>query len=395
MTQISIAHAVNKEEWDSFLLTQPFSPFLQSWTMGEVYKEVGQEPIRLTIRDDNKLVGICFGHVVNARRGRHISVPYGPVLGSSLQPQVTEVMELLITQLRLIALSHKCHFLRISPFWTMDEGHVQHEHERWMTHHAIGQYKAHASPMHLLAEHLWVLNLKDRSTDDILKDMRKTTRNLIRRAEKDGVTIEASTNPNEDLVHFLRLHDETRHRHGFTPYTNAFFQAQVKRFAAENACTLYLARFQGEVIAASIHMHMGGVTSYHHGASTQRFSKVPASYLLQWTAITDAMKRGDTLYNFWGIAPQSGKSQLPTANNQASLDDTKSEDQRAKSETVTKNDQTNNETTKKHPFAGVTLFKTGFGGSLVELVHCVDIPLHPWYTITRTVELLRKKRRGF
>lgn len=390
MTQISIAHAVNKQEWDSFLLKQPFSPFLQSWTMGEVYKDIGQEPIRLTIRVDDKLAGICFGHIVNARRGRHISIPYGPVLALSLHSQITEVMELLIAQLRIIALSHKCHFLRISPFWTMDESHVQHEQQRWMTHHAIGKYKAHASPMHLLAEHLWVLNLKDRSTDDILKEMRKTTRNLIRRAEKDGVTIEASKNPNDDLEHFLKLHDETRHRHGFTPYTNSFFRAQVKHFAAENACTLYLARFQGEVIAASIHMHMGGETSYHHGASTQRFSKVPASYLLQWTAIQDAMKRGDRLYNFWGIAPQSGKSQLPTTNDQTGLHDKKSEEPNTKSETITKNDQT-----KKHPFAGVTLFKTGFGGELIELVHCMDIPLHPWYTITRTVELLRKKRRGF
>lgn len=259
-----------------------------------------------------------------------------------------------------------------------------------MTHHAIGKYKAHASPMHLLAEHLWVLNLKDRSTDDILKDMRKTTRNLIRRAEKDGVTIETSKNPNDDLEHFLKLHDETRHRHGFTPYTNSFFRAQVKHFAAEKACTLYLAHFQGEVIAASIHMHMGGETSYHHGASTQRFSKVPASYLLQWTAIQDASKRGDTLYNFWGIAP---------AQKQEVKNENQAETQPSNGTMVQLNDQTKNEkpstNQKKHPFAGVTLFKTGFGGELIELIHCMDIPLHPWYTITRTVELLRKKRRGF
>ena len=29
----------------------------------------------------------------------------------------------------------------------------------------------------------------------------------------------------------------------------------------------------------------------------------PASYLLQWRAIQDALKRGDSIYNFWGIAP--------------------------------------------------------------------------------------------
>ena len=81
------------------------------------------------------------------------------------------------------------------------------------------------------------------------------------------------------------------------PTPTSFFRAQVKHFAAENACTLYLARFRRS--DCSIHSYAwGGETSYHHGASTQRFSKVPASYLLQWTAIQDAMKRGDRLYNF-------------------------------------------------------------------------------------------------
>ena len=191
---------------------------------------------------------------------------------------------------------------------------------------------------------------------EILSGMRSTARNLIRRAEKEGVTVEASPNPVEDLHHFLTLHDETRKRHGFTPYGDAFFRAQVARFAAKDQVTLYLARYNGEVIAASIHMRFGGETSYHHGASTQKYRNIPASYLLQWTAIRDALRRGDRIYNFWGISPEG----------------------------VT-----------KHPFAGVRTFKTAFGGASLELVHCMDIPLSSKYLITRTIETVRKWRRGF
>jgi lipid II:glycine glycyltransferase (peptidoglycan interpeptide bridge formation enzyme) len=68
------------------------------------------------------------------------------------------------------------------------------------------------------------------------------------------------------------------------------------------------------------------------------------------------MKRGDHVYNFWGIAPEGVKS---------------------------------------HPFAGVTLFKTGFGGSLLPLMHCIDLPLSPLYKATRAFEYLRKWKRGF
>ncbi|HLD71288.1 MAG TPA: peptidoglycan bridge formation glycyltransferase FemA/FemB family protein, partial [Candidatus Peribacteraceae bacterium] len=207
---------------------------------------------------------------------------------------------------------------------------------------------------------------EQRSPEEIFSALRSTARNLVRRAEKDGVTIERSSNPNRDIEHFLKLHDETRKRHGFTPYTNKFFRAEVERFAARGECSLYLAHFQNEVIAASIHIHAFGETSYHHGASTERFRKIPASYLLQWTAIKDALARGDHIYNFWGIAPttevESGKLEVEN---------------------------------KRHPFSGVTLFKTGFGGALLNVQHCRDVPVSPMYYGTRAFEYIRKWRRGF
>src|SRR5690606_19023448 len=104
------------------------------------------------------------------------------------------------------------------------------------------------------------------SEETLFMELRKTTRNLVRRAEKEGVTIEASADPTRDLEHFLRLHDETRKRHGFTPYTDTFFRSQVERFSLKKQCTLYMARYQGDVIATSVHMHAFGETSYHHGA---------------------------------------------------------------------------------------------------------------------------------
>ena len=114
-------------------------------------------------------------------------------------------------------------------------------------------------------------------------------------------------------------------------------------------------------------MHFGGETSYHHGASASAYSKVPASYLLQWHAICDAIDRGDSIYNFWGIAPVEYKEDKWQIAEQK----------------------------KKHPFAGVTLFKTGFGGTLLPLVPCHDIPLSKLYTITRWFEIFRKWKRGF
>lgn len=396
-----IRHATDDTVWDAFLASQPVRPFLQSWTMGEVYREIGQTPIRLIIEDASETVAICFGHIVQAKRGDHLAIPYGPVLTQGMKDMRRQaVFDLIANELQTIAKAHRCSFIRISPFWSTGDAlsatslHAAVQPCSNTIHHRHGVI---ASPLHLLAEHVWYLPLQSpnpwQSTtltnssatqqsshaakypdetrrqvceDELLAAMRKTTRNLIRRAERDGVTIEASKNPMEDVVqHFIRLHDDTRKRHGFTPYTNTFFQAQVKHFSKRSECTIYLARYQGDVIASSIHLHAFGETSYHHGASSSIHHKIPASYLLQWRAIQDAIKRRDRIYNFWGIAPQSEKSnsQLSAAN--------------------------------KHPFSGVTLFKTGFGGTLINLEHCFDIPVNWKYWLTYGFETTRKWRRGF
>ncbi|PIR48691.1 hypothetical protein COU80_03230 [Candidatus Peregrinibacteria bacterium CG10_big_fil_rev_8_21_14_0_10_55_24] len=334
-----VCEAPEAAAWDAFLVAQPYSPFLQSWTMGEVYRDSGEEPVRLEIREGDELVGICQALIVPARRGRHLAIPYGPVLRNENEREQT--MQLLVRALRDVATDHRCSFLRFSPFWPMG------------TEPIPGTKPA---PLHLLAEHVWLLRLKGKTEEELLAGMRQNHRNLIRRAQREGVSVTASQNPNEDIEEFFRLYEETRRRHHFVPYPADFIRAQVRRFAADGACTLYLARYQEETIAASVHMHFGGETSYHHGASSLVHPKIPASYALQWQAIRDAIARGDHLFNFWGISPEG---------------------------------------VKNHPFAGVRTFKTGFGGEILELVHCCDLPLNPSYMFTRTFETIRKWRRGF
>ena len=81
---MDVRTATDQREWDAFLAKEQYSPFLQSWTMGEVYRSIGQEPIRVQLMEGNTVTGIAFGHVVPAKRGRHLSVPYGPVINGRM-----------------------------------------------------------------------------------------------------------------------------------------------------------------------------------------------------------------------------------------------------------------------------------------------------------------------
>jgi len=100
----------------------------------------------------------------------------------------------------------------------------------------------------------------------------------------------------------------------------------------------------------------GEYAFYHHGASQNTYPKIPTAYAVQWAAIREAKKRGIKLYNFWGIAPD--------------------------------------ENDKKHPWAGLTLFKKGFGGYRTNYLHAQDLPLSWKYWISWSIELIRRKMRN-
>jgi lipid II:glycine glycyltransferase (peptidoglycan interpeptide bridge formation enzyme) len=334
--------------------------------MGEVFRDCGEEPLRFIVAEAGTTLAQCQATVVHARRGRHLSIPYGPVFAAVGQNERAHVFHALSKALQDAATQYHCSFIRMSPF--IGENEWQAVDGRLLR-----------SPHHLLAEQIWYVPLCDpdpwqsggkseehprkRTEDALLTSMRKTTRNLVRRSEKEGIEVRASVRPMEDLDAFLALHEHTRLRHKFTPYTERLFRAQIHHFAPRKELTLYLARHKGTLLAASIHMHAMGETSYHHGASI--VSPLPASYALQWRAITDALKRGDHIYSFWGIAPGGFEEGRYTVKD------------------------------PRHPFAGVTLFKTGFGGRLLPLIHCMDLPLRSSYAITRVFETLRKWKRGF
>jgi lipid II:glycine glycyltransferase (peptidoglycan interpeptide bridge formation enzyme) len=166
-----------------------------------------------------------------------------------------------------------------------------------------------------------------------------------------------------DVELFIQIHKDTVARHHFVPYKDDFFHEQFNAFQADNQATMFVAEYQGTPIAAAMIMFYGDMASYHHGASLSAYNKIPSTYLLQWTAIQEAKRRGCTRYNFWGIVPED-KLISP----------------------ITK---------KPHPFAGVTKFKTGFGGELRNLLPCQDYPLTSKYALTYAIETVRKYRRGF
>ncbi|OGG11269.1 hypothetical protein A2Z00_02155 [Candidatus Gottesmanbacteria bacterium RBG_13_45_10] len=327
----------SREVWENFLLRYAPQSLFQSWLWGEVQEKMGLSLWRMGVYDGKNLVGIAQIGKVKARRGWFLHIRHGPIFIE----QNTSYWKEFLVSMRLLAKNEHAWFIRVSP---LIENSKQHNG-------LLLSLGFRPAPIHAMdAELCWVLDI-DKSDDELLAGMRKTTRYEIRRAEKLGVTVSRSMDA-KDLKNFLALYGETSKRHHFVPHKG--IEEEYEIFAKESKALLLLGVYEGKVLAGALILFYGGQAFYHHGASLS--TKVPASSFLQWEAIREAKKRGIKLYNFWGIAPE---------------------------------DKPN------HPWRGTTLFKKGFGGREVQYIHAHDLAISPFYIVPKTIESIRRKMKGY
>lgn len=322
--------------WESFIEINFPSALFQSWPWGDVQIALGVPVRRLGFYRGNTLIGIAQTVKVTARRGTFLHVRHGPLV----LDLTGEVWKFVRTTLVELARKEHCWFIRMSPLLEDTDQNQK----------LLSSLGARPSPIHAMdAELCWVLSL-NKNEDELLADMRKTTRYEIRSAMKQNVTVREGGI--EDLPDFFSLYETTSKRHGFVPHRGIAEEFRI--FHKLGKAQLLLGVHENKVIAGAIILYYNNQAIYHHGASVS--GTVPVSYLIQWKAILEAKKRGMDVYNFWGIAPLDSKN---------------------------------------HPWRGISLFKKGFGGREVRYIHSRDITLDPRYLFTYVVESARKMAKGY
>ena len=331
----------NQTEWDEFVTSHEDANFLQSWDFYEFYLSRGFDIVRRGIYDENnQLVGVYAGEVEPAKRGRHLAVAGGPIFDWT-NP---EVKKLIFDDMELQAKKLKCTFVRVRP-------QLQNTPENAKTFQQLGFRKA---PMYLSVEFAGILNLEN-SEEEILKNMRQRLRRALRKAEKNQITIEKTSDP-KAIHDFYQIELQTAKRHDFYAFSEDFLTKQFAAFAKNDEAVLYIAKLNGEILAENFMIFYGNEASYHYGVSSELGTKYSGAPLLHMEAMRDARKRGIKRYNFWGI--------------------------------VDENDT-------KHRFYGVSVFKRGFGVEELKYLEARDLVLDKisYYTKTLPIETLLRKVR--
>lgn len=269
------------------------------------------------------------------------------------------ISEVLLNKLKEIAKEEGCIFIRIAPLLPArrspakrDEGGERNEENKKL----FRDLGFRESPMHANAyEATWKLDITP-SEDDLLANMRKTSRYLIRQAEKNADLEVIKSDRAEDVEIYQKLNLAVAKHQKFTPFSLNFVKNEFEVFAGDNQALWFFGKYKGEVVAGALVIFWSGIGFYHQAALDPKYHKLPVAYLLQWEIIKEAKRRGCKLYDFWGYVDPKAQP--------------------------------------GHPWAGPSLFKMGFGGRAYEYVKTQDLPLSKRYWLTYIFEKLRSKKRG-
>lgn len=145
-----------------------------------------------------------------------------------------------------------------------------------------------------------------KSEGELLAGMKPKTRYNIRLAEKRGVSV-YETREAKHIEAFLGLITATSGRKGITSHPKSYYEKFFQVLPRE-MCRLFVAEYQGEIIAANLVMFSGDTVTYLHGGTADRHRDAMAPYLLQWEQIKVAKEEGYHRYDFGGVHTGSTSS---------------------------------------------------------------------------------------
>jgi lipid II:glycine glycyltransferase (peptidoglycan interpeptide bridge formation enzyme) len=301
------------DEWEEFNLK--YGNVFQSIGFAKVVRSAGAKIRILVVKDGTEIVaGLLYFKPLNRGLKSYFSelrVVSGPVL----KEKSDKVLILLLNRLINVAHSEKTRALIIKTNFTK-----------------FKEIFASKGFKHSTTAPRFSFNVKlDKKEDELWKQLDKKTRNVIRKAQKEGVTIEKIDNK-DDVKKVYELYIcRVKERKNQVPIPYEYF---LEIF--ENVSSKFLvAKYNDKIIAESIFLEYGEKLYYFNNGSLPEYWKLNANSLLIW----EIMKKNagsKKILNLYGT---------PSGEN------------------------------KEDPNYSMYKFKSGFGGKLVEEFEYYDMEI--------------------
>lgn len=285
---------VEKEKYENFILSQSRTHFMQSLEWAKVKKDWENEII--TVEDENGNIKGSMSILIRKVPVLNKTIlycPRGPIFDINDEKTFSELME----KVRKFAKEKNSFILRMDP--CIPNSNTEFREMVQRNGVKLKKNINHDIKKVIQPKYEMILDIKDKTEDEVLKSFGSKTRYNIRLAMKKGVEIEEGTK--DDIKDFYDILIQTSKRDEFTIRDLDYYKRVFECIKPENI-RLIFAKYNGERVGTALNILYGNTEWYVYGASLRKYSNVMPNYLVQWEMIKWAINKKCEYYNFGGAS---------------------------------------------------------------------------------------------
>jgi FemAB-related protein (PEP-CTERM system-associated) len=280
---VRVTDAASESDWDAYVRLHPGGTVDHAWRWQGIFRDVfGHASCYLAATRDSRVVGVLPLVLFDSRLfGRFVaSVPflnYGGILADDLAAR-----DMLVDRARQLAEAFRA-------------SHIELRHvERQVLHLPFRQHK------------LQLRRDVPQSSEELWARIDKKVRNLVRKAQKDGLTAESGGG--EFVSDFYDVFAHNMRDLGTPVYSRRLFEETLRRFS--DGARVHVVRVGRRPVAASITLRHGGMVLVPWASSLREYRQHAPNMLLYWEMLEDAVRQGATTFDFGRSSPGSGTHQF-------------------------------------------------------------------------------------
>lgn len=291
--QVRLSEEGNDPEWDAFVSSLPHGHHVQTSLWAQVKSVLGYRAMRIIIAEDRRIV--AGGQLLIRRLLPFVSLAYMPKgpISTCWDPFLIGIV---VDELRRVARSKHCIILAIQP------ANSDPEFEAFLTNHDFRRSWLELAPTATITHDL------TQDTQEILGQMKRQTRQNIKRSEREGITTREGTE--EDLPAFYQLHLATSQRQGFTPYPEEYFDRMWQIFSKQGSISLVMAEYQGAPVSALLLVSFGNTVIPKNLGWSGEHPKCRPNDAVFWAAIQWAKAHDYQTFDMEGIDREGAELML-------------------------------------------------------------------------------------
>lgn len=297
---------LSPEEFRAFAEKHPNKSFYQTPEIAALREKSGWTTQYYGVKKDGKIIaGTLVVSNVTFMGAKTFYVPGGPLLDF----EDAKLTNFFMKHLLNAAQEQKGLVLRIDPYYER----VQRDRDGLKVEHGFDHKKAvknlenlgfKALKEAIQPKYLFVLDINGRTSDQLLMDFKRNTRNHVRKAEKMGVKVRELKR--DELNIFKKITEATSERRHFQDKPLSYYEEMYDLFHDRGEVKFMVAEAEIEgkttPLSAAMFMTYGDEVIYLFSGSDEQYMRdYNAQYAIQWHMIKFAAENGYKTYNFYGI----------------------------------------------------------------------------------------------